>query len=416
MLALRRPTLGDPKRPRVPFLAGKDVEHFIHFSVVVCADHHLELFAGLAVRVGLPDFLALRIYAKLVGARRPLVLDVAACLRGVDRIQHHARAPLEVGFGMAGLQMRIVRKQLFPGEAERRAGRVVYRHRLGQYRFRLIGCYSLRPSGKQRGAFAVRASTVGAKLPVALRARVGDFVRQLCASASPRLRVRISPPRGLPRLAVPLGHGRGQHHRAGGIVGQVVADVRAQGGRELRRPGLVPDVDQRQQLPHLAGQRLGVLFGPLREGPKNGLWRVRRENVRAAAREQGEQPEAYRKRIMAEELGVEHLYQVSATTGFDVLMARACRDAGDDAAAIKYALGAITRLRHLIMEAADLLAPGNALGYVAGVMIQSRTVRGYDQPTLAARLASDTGWLDLTNPQLRRLLAMLKTHLRRHAD
>ena len=44
---------------------------------------------------------------------------------------------------------------------------------------------------------------------------------------------------------------------------------------------------------------------------------------------------------------------------------------------------------------------------------QSHTVRGYDQPALAARLASDSGWLDLTNPQLRRILAMLKTHLRR---
>lgn len=152
----------------------------------------------------------------------------------------------------------------------------------------------------------------------------------------------------------------------------------------------------------------------------NGLSQSQRRTlfatIRAAAREQGEQPEAYRKRVMAEELGVEHLSQVTATTGFDTLMARICRDAGDDANAIKYALATTTRLRHLITDAAEALAPGNALGYVAGVMIQSHTVRGYDQPTLTARLASDSGWLDLTNPQLRRLLAMLKTHLRRHAD
>ena len=152
----------------------------------------------------------------------------------------------------------------------------------------------------------------------------------------------------------------------------------------------------------------------------NGLSQSQRRTlfatIRAAAREQGEQPEAYRKRVMAEELGVEHLSQVSATTGFDTLMARISRDAGDDANAIKHALATSTRLRHLITDAAEALAPGNALNYVAGVMIQSHTVRGYDQPTLAARLASDSGWLDLTNPQLRRLLAMLKTHLRRHAD
>lgn len=152
----------------------------------------------------------------------------------------------------------------------------------------------------------------------------------------------------------------------------------------------------------------------------NGLSQSQRctlfATIREAAREQGEQPEAYRKRVMAEELGVEHLSQVSSTTGFDTLMARICRDAGDDANAIKYALATSTRLRRLVMDAAEALAPGSALAYVAGVMIQSHTVRGYDQPTLAARLASDTGWLDFTDPQLRRILAMLKTHLRRHAD
>ena len=135
--------------------------------------------------------------------------------------------------------------------------------------------------------------------------------------------------------------------------------------------------------------------------------------IREAAREQDEQPEAYRRRVMAEELGVEHLADVSRGSDYDQLMARVCRDAGDDARAVKFALATSARLRHLVVEAAEILAPGNALGYVAGVMIQSHTVRGYDQPALAARLASDSGWLDLTNPQLRRLLAMLKTHLRR---
>ena len=149
----------------------------------------------------------------------------------------------------------------------------------------------------------------------------------------------------------------------------------------------------------------------------NGLSTLQRRtlfsSLRNAARECGEPPEEYRHRIMREELDVEHLYQVSATSGFDALMARICRDAGDDARAIKFALATSTRLRHKLVEAAEAIAPGNALGYLAGVMLQSHTVRGYGQPTLAARLASDTGWLDLTDPQLRRLLAMLKTHLRR---
>lgn len=135
--------------------------------------------------------------------------------------------------------------------------------------------------------------------------------------------------------------------------------------------------------------------------------------IREAAREQGEQPEAYRKRIMAEELGVDHLSEVSRGSGFDRLMARVCRDAGDDARAIKYSLSAVARYRHLIVETAEKIAPGNALEYVAGVMIQSRTVRDVRPAILAARLSTDSGWLDLTDPQLRRLLAMLQTHLRR---
>ena len=149
----------------------------------------------------------------------------------------------------------------------------------------------------------------------------------------------------------------------------------------------------------------------------NGLSPLQRRTlfatIRQAAGELGEQPEAYRKRVMAEELGAEHLSQVSATTGFDALMARVCRDAGDDASAIKYALGAATRLRHLIMEAADLLAPGNALDYVAGVMIQSHTVTGLAQAVLAAHLSHESFWCQLSAQQLRRVLAMLKTHIRR---
>lgn len=135
--------------------------------------------------------------------------------------------------------------------------------------------------------------------------------------------------------------------------------------------------------------------------------------IRAAAGELGEDQEAYRKRVMAEELGVEHLCDVSRSTGYDLLMARICRDAGYCDSAIKYALSAVNRYRHLIVERAEKIAPGNALGYVAGVMIQSRTVRDVRQAALAARLETDSGWLDFTVPQLQRLLAMLATYLRR---
>lgn len=132
-----------------------------------------------------------------------------------------------------------------------------------------------------------------------------------------------------------------------------------------------------------------------------------------AAKEVGEPLETYRKRVMREELGVEHLAEVSRTTGFDCLMARLFHDACMDDIAVQYSTSATTRLRHVIVAAATQIAPESPLFYLAGIMIQSRTVI-MDRSILAARLSMDSGWLDFTIPQLRRILAMLQTHLRRH--
>jgi len=137
--------------------------------------------------------------------------------------------------------------------------------------------------------------------------------------------------------------------------------------------------------------------------------------IREAAREQGEQPEAYRKRVMAEELGVEHLSQVTATTGYDTLMARVCRDAGDLQRATMYVTQATRRLQHLIVEAARRIAPDDPCGYVASVMQQSRLAPLGDAATLADRLRNGSAWLDVPEPHLRRILAMLKTHIRRQS-
>ena len=139
-------------------------------------------------------------------------------------------------------------------------------------------------------------------------------------------------------------------------------------------------------------------------------------SIRNAARECGEPPEAYRRRIMREELDVEHLSQVSATTGFDTLMARICRDSGDFQRAASYATQATRRLQHLIEDVARAIAPDDPCGYVAGVMLQSRLAPIGDDATLADRLRRGSAWLDIPEPHLRRILAMLKTHLRRHAN
>jgi len=132
-----------------------------------------------------------------------------------------------------------------------------------------------------------------------------------------------------------------------------------------------------------------------------------------AAKELGEPLESYRKRVMREELDVEHLADVSRTTGYDCLMARIWHDAGRDDLAVNCVTSATTRLRHVIVAAATQIAPESPLWYLAGIMIQSRTVI-MDRSILAARLSMDSGWLDFTIPQLRRILAMLQTHLRRH--
>lgn len=140
--------------------------------------------------------------------------------------------------------------------------------------------------------------------------------------------------------------------------------------------------------------------------------------VRQAAQELGEESEAYRARILKEELGVEHLADVRRGFDYDRLMARACRDCGDFERAIKYAGGGVKRLKHLIVAVAEKIVAkkgdwtGTAYDYIAGVMIQCGMERGRPA-ALAARLASESGWLDFTEPQIKRLLMMLNTHIRR---
>lgn len=158
----------------------------------------------------------------------------------------------------------------------------------------------------------------------------------------------------------------------------------------------------------------------------NGLSQSQRRalfaSIREAAREQGEQPEAYRKRVMAEELGVESLSQVGRGGDFDKLMSRICQDCGDFARALSYSKGSFSRLKHLIVRAAERIVAGkpdwrgSAYDYIAGVMRQSGMIPATTPRIWCERLVSDSGWLDFTEPQMRRLLMMLSTHLRRHAD
>ena len=84
-------------------------------------------------------------------------------------------------------------------------------------------------------------------------------------------------------------------------------------------------------------------------------------HVKNAAAECGEKPEAYRKRIMREELGVDHLSEVSRTDGFDRLMCRMLKDCGDYSHALDYVGGDIRRLRYLALSAARQSAAAHEL-------------------------------------------------------
>ena len=142
-------------------------------------------------------------------------------------------------------------------------------------------------------------------------------------------------------------------------------------------------------------------------------------HVKNAAVECGEKPEVYRKRIMREELGVDHLSEVSRTDGFDRLMCRMLKDCGDYSHALDYVGGDVKRLRYLALSAAARICGGAPFDvelmlcrYVAGVMINMK-YSSLDRDALAIRLQRDDGWDDFTPMQLKKVVAALNLQVRR---
>ena len=143
--------------------------------------------------------------------------------------------------------------------------------------------------------------------------------------------------------------------------------------------------------------------------------------LRPAAQEVGVSPEEYRKRILEEELGVEHMSEVSRTGDFDRLMSRIYQDRGDYARALEYSTGSVSRLSHLAVKAAERIVAakpdwrGTVYDYIAGVMQQSRMVGMRQIHVMATRLEDGSGWHDFTESQLKCLVMMLNTHVRRRS-
>ena len=142
-------------------------------------------------------------------------------------------------------------------------------------------------------------------------------------------------------------------------------------------------------------------------------------HVKNAAIECGMDPEKYRKMIMREELGVDHLSEVSRTDGFDRLMCRMLKDCGEYSHALDYVGGDIKRLRYLALSAAANICDGAPFDveqmlcrYVAGVIVNMK-FSNFSQESLAMRLQRDDGWDDFTPMQLKKVVAALNLQVRR---
>lgn len=135
--------------------------------------------------------------------------------------------------------------------------------------------------------------------------------------------------------------------------------------------------------------------------------------------------EKYRHNVMMEEVGVAHAAEVNPADGYDRVMYRLAVDAGDWAAAARFATGEERRMAHLVEQCARQVielkqcedapdavfaaeaidARASALSYVVGVMRQA----GY--PVYSQ--AGGDWWLDISGSIAFQVFRMLDTHRRR---
>lgn len=124
--------------------------------------------------------------------------------------------------------------------------------------------------------------------------------------------------------------------------------------------------------------------------------------------------EEYRKKVMREEAGVEHLTLLNRTTDYDRVMKRFAADAGNFEAASRFAVADEARKAALIrICCAQVLqlkgyAPGSddAAQYLAGIVEQARIPCGRD-------MLDSSFWLDCAPGHLQTLFQILDTYRRR---
>ena len=127
-----------------------------------------------------------------------------------------------------------------------------------------------------------------------------------------------------------------------------------------------------------------------------------------------EEREEYRKRVMREEAGKDHLADLGRTGEFDKVMQRFAEDAGDYETACRFAIGDDARKAALIriccaqvMQLKGCPAGSSeATDYLAGIVEQARVPCGRN-------LTDYSFWMDVSPDSLTLLFQILDTHRRR---
>ena len=127
-----------------------------------------------------------------------------------------------------------------------------------------------------------------------------------------------------------------------------------------------------------------------------------------------EEREAYRKTVMHEECGKEHLAQLSRTKDFDACMRRFAADAGNFEEAARFAIAddarkaAILRIccAQVLQLKGCVAGTTEAADYLAGIVEQARVPCGRD-------VRDSSFWMDCAPDNIMTLFQILDTHRRR---
>lgn len=127
-----------------------------------------------------------------------------------------------------------------------------------------------------------------------------------------------------------------------------------------------------------------------------------------------EEREAYRKLVMREETGKEHLAQLSRTKDFDACMRRFAVDAGDYETASRFAIAddarkaALVRIccAQVLQLKGCVMGTTEAADYLAGIVEQARVPCGRD-------VRDSSFWMDCAPGNILTLFQILDTHRRR---